>query len=173
MGIRGPAPLPSNVHQLRGNPSRLPANKLRDEVQPVIEIPDAPEHLSPQALQEWQRISVELQALGLVSKIDMAALAVYCQAYGRYVQAEMKLKELGDAGLIESTPSGYKQIGVWLQISNRAVDQMRQFLQEFGMSPSARRGLVATPQVQADMFSEEGQQQSNERDPASRYFQRA
>lgn len=140
----GPKALPANVHRLRGNPSKKSAGELVDEVRPPIEIPDCPSHLLPAAKREWKRVTPLLEELGLVAKIDLAALAVYCQAYGRWRQAEEKIRELNREsplempGLIEKTPSGYKQISVWLQISNRSVEQMYRFLCEFGMSPSAR-----------------------------------
>ena len=172
MGARGPAPLPSNVHQLRGNPSKLPAAKLRDEVQPDIARPDAPAWLLPEAKREWKRLGPELVKLGLISKIDRAAFALYCQAWGRWVQTEAELKKLGADGLIESTPSGYKQMSVLLQIANRSADQVARYQAQFGLSPSARRGLVATPQSgQADMFGHESDDERNS-DPAARYFGR-
>lgn len=148
----GPKPLPKNVHLLMGNPSKLSAAALFDDcIRPATEIPKAPDHLSPEALEEWDRITVELEKLGLVSQIDRAALAVYCQAYGRWVHAENQLTELGDKGLIDYSPNGYKQISVWLQISNRAVDQMKSFLTEFGMTPSAR-SRVTPSSPQGDLF---------------------
>lgn len=147
MGTRGPKPLPNNVHRMNGNPSKKSAHELTDTVRPVIEIPRAPDHLLPDAKKEWRRISKELEILGLISKIDMAALAVYCQAYARWRQAENKLREAGDSGLYDTTPNGYKQISVWLQISNRAVDQMHKFMAEFGMTPSSRSRATASPQL--------------------------
>lgn len=154
MGQRGPKPLPANVHMLRGNPSKLPLSQLMDEVRPPVEIPTCPRHLLPAARREWARISKELRMLGLVSQIDRAALAVYCQAYARWAQAEAKIAEMngadekGEAGLIGYTPSGYQQMSVWLQISNRAVEQMHKALCEFGMTPSARsRVTPSDPQI--------------------------
>lgn len=167
MGTRGPKPLPANVHLLRGNPSKLPMHQLAGAQVPV-EVPAAPAHLLPEARREWKRITVELEKLGLVAQIDRAALAVYCQAYGRWVQAELKLKELakadehGERGMIDTTPSGYKQMGVWLQISNRAVDQMEKFLSHFGMSPSSRSRVTVNPQQ--SLFDDEPG------NPADSYF---
>ncbi len=144
MGQRGPKPLPSNVHRLRGNPSKKPTGELLDDVRPPVEIPGCPSHLLPDARKEWRRITPLLKDLGLIAKIDMAALAVYCQAYGKWRQAELRIREMNERdpvklpGLIGVTPSGYEQMSVWLQISNRAVEQMHKFLAEFGMSPSAR-----------------------------------
>lgn len=136
--------MPSNVHQLPTGGGRKAAAGGTDEVQPVVEIPACPGHLLPVAKVEWLRISPVLLELGLISKLDMAALAVYCQAYARWRQAERKIAQLnaadpeGEAGLIGTTPSGYKQMSTWLQISNRSVETMYKFLCEFGMTPSAR-----------------------------------
>jgi P27 family predicted phage terminase small subunit len=91
----------------------------------------------------------ELQRYGLISKLDRAALAAYCQAYARWKHAEEKLHELGDAGLVETTLTGYRQIGPWLQISNRAVETMQKFLAEFGMSPSARTRVTPSKSPKA------------------------
>ena len=82
MGARGPKPLPSNVHMLRGNPSKKPSHELLDGFQPQVEIPDCPPHLLPEARKEWRRITPELERYGLISKIDRAALALYCAGLG-------------------------------------------------------------------------------------------
>ena len=55
-------------------------------------------------------------------------------------------------------------MSAWLQISNRAVDQMHKFAVEFGMTPSARSRVQPNPQL--DLFDDEGK----DRDPAARYF---
>ena len=164
MGLRGTKPLPANVHILRGNGSKLPASRLIDTVCPPAEIPSAPDHLNEEGLREWGRISQELLKLGLITQIDRAALAVYCQAYGRWVQAERKIANLGDAGLEAETPSGYKQIGVWLQISNRAVEQMHKMMAEFGMTPSARSRVTPSAPQQGDLFN------GTTGNPADKYF---
>lgn len=154
MGARGPKPLPSNVHSLTGNRSKLPANKFKDSLQPEVEIPGCPAHLLPDAKKEWKRITPELEKMRIISKLDRAALAVYCQAYARWVQAENKLKSMDEDGLVDKTRSGYQQISVWLQISNRAVEQMHKFLCEFGMSPSSRSRVTANTSPNLDIFEQ-------------------
>lgn len=151
MGLRGPKPLPNNVHALNGNPSKKSLNSLSGSDVPV-EIPEPPEHLSELAVTEWNRISTELFRLGLIAKIDRANLGVYCQAYARWAEAEAKIAEMGDDGLIQTTVNGYQQMSVWLQISNRAVEQMRSAASEFGMSPSAR--VRVNPNPQLDLFGD-------------------
>lgn len=149
MGQRGPKPLPANVHLLRNNASKKPLGSLLDDVvRPAVDIPECPGHLDRGARAEWKRITPHLQQLGLISQIDRAALAGYCISWSRHVYAETKIRELQDAGLIDMTPSGYKQISAWLQISNRALDQMTKFLAMFGMSPSDRsRVSQSDPQL--------------------------
>lgn len=151
-GQRGPKPKPAHMHLINGNPSKKSLAALQDGTRIPVSVPNMPKHLDRVAKAEWIRISEELRKLGLVSEIDMAALAVYCVAYSRWVKAELMLKKEQEAALIETTPSGYKQIGPWLQISNRAVEQMHKFLAEFGMTPSARNRVTISPQ--GDLFGD-------------------
>jgi P27 family predicted phage terminase small subunit len=152
MAKPGPKPKPSNVHLLHGNRSKLTAQQLqqKDAVLPDVSIPKPPRHLLPEAKKEWERITPELEKLGLISELDMAALAAYCQSYARWSKAEAHLKKLGDTGLIDTTPSGYKQMSTWLQISNRSAEQMHKFMGEFGLTPSTRTRV--TPSPQPDLF---------------------
>ncbi|HSH84368.1 MAG TPA: phage terminase small subunit P27 family [Guyparkeria sp.] len=128
---------------MKGNPSKLPAEALQDGICPDVKIPPCPAHLSAEAKREWKRISKHLLNLGIIAEIDMAALAMYCQAYGRWQQAEEKLAELGREGMVDHTPNGFKQSSTWLTISSKAAEQMRKLLPEFGMTPSARARLSA------------------------------
>ena len=152
MGQRGPKPLPANVHMLRGNPSKKSSAQLRDAISPDVEIPAPPRHLRGEALKEWKRVSIELEKLGLISQIDRAALSMYCTVWGRYVAAEDKLRELGDHGMVDETPNCFEVHGVWLNISNKAMEQCLKFLAEFGMSPAAR-SRVTPAALQIDLFT--------------------
>lgn len=69
-------------------------------------------------------------------------LAGYCQAWGEWAALEERAKtmlgEKGPDGLIDVTPSGYKQIGALVQARDRAFDRMLRAAREFGLSPSSR-----------------------------------
>jgi P27 family predicted phage terminase small subunit len=159
------------VHLLNGNPSKKTASELRGELKPDVVLPEPPPHLSELAKEEWGRLGGEMIRLGLISNLDRAAFAVYCQAYARWVRAEEKLKELGDDSLVETSPNGYKQMSVQLQISNRAVDQMHKFMCEFGMTPSARTRFTNI-NAQLPLFPDANPTTgaSAPADPASRHF---
>jgi len=149
--MRGRKPLPRNVHLLRGNPSGLSKQELSGNRGPAVKIPTPPDHLGGEALAEWGRITGELYSLGLVTAIDRAALALYCESWGLYVQASEQLKALGGALVVEH-PNGFKGPSPWLGIRDKAAEQCRRLLVEFGMSPSSR-SRAQTGQL--DLFDEQ------------------
>jgi len=82
MGLRGPKPMSARAHLMRGNASKKPIAELEDELQLLVELPDMPKHLWPEARREWKRMGADLVDAGLVAKIDRAELAIYCQGLG-------------------------------------------------------------------------------------------
>ena len=55
------------------------------------------------ARDEWHRIAGSLHQMGVLTTVDRAALAAYCQAHARWVEAGEKLQE---TPLVLKTPSG-------------------------------------------------------------------
>jgi len=131
-------PVPTNLKLLKGTFRKNEA--VENEVQPDLNIPSPPEHLNQIASVEWGRISQQLYKLGLLSDIDRAALAAYCVAYSRWVLAEQKLNEQGFT--IETTNGNIIQNPI-VGIANQAMEHMRKFLVEFGMTPSSRTKVSA------------------------------
>ncbi len=82
-----------------------------------------------------------------LSRIDRAALAAYCQAWGRWVEAEEALRKYG---VMIKSPSGFPMQSPYLAIANKAMEQMRAMLTEFGMSPSSRTRVHADPNLTMD-----------------------
>lgn len=165
MGSRGPKQMPDNIRILTGNRGKRALPNNAGLLAPDIEIPDCPTHLTAEAKKEWARVAPELLKIRIITQLDRAALAAYCQAYGRWVEAERRIKELNDAGkkngaqcagLYDMTPNGFKQISVWLQISNRATTEMHKWMAEFGMTP-ANRVKIQQAQVpeQNDLFPDD------------------
>lgn len=136
----GPPPKPTHLKLLAGNPGHRPLNKR--EAQPKIEIPTCPAHLSTEARKEWKRVAKQLRKLGLLSKIDRAALAAYCQAWGRWIEAEDNLKQ---HGTIINAKYGYPIMSPWLSVANGALQHMRAYMTEFGLTPASRSRIEAAP----------------------------
>ncbi|GKY89888.1 phage terminase small subunit P27 family [Sinisalibacter aestuarii] len=66
-------------------------------------LPRCPSHLSDAARKEWRRLATPLHEAGLVTLADRAALAAYCQAWARWVEAEEHLRKTPS---LLKTPSG-------------------------------------------------------------------
>jgi P27 family predicted phage terminase small subunit len=99
-----------------------------------------PPHLNTAAAAEWRRIAKALQQAGVLTTFDRAALAAYCQAWGRWVEAEERRKET--PALIK-TPSGYVQQSPWLGIANKQLELMGRYMVELGLTPAARSRVMA------------------------------
>jgi P27 family predicted phage terminase small subunit len=119
-------------------PSALTGNRSEREPTPPNALPRCPGHLSDVARKEWRRLARPLHDMGVLSTVDRAALAAYCQSYGRWVEAERKLKE---TPLLLKTPSGYVQQSPWLSVSNKQLELMGRYMAELGLTPAARRRI--------------------------------
>src|SRR5665213_222100 len=155
----GRKPKPTHLKLVTGNPGKRALN-LR-EPRPVPAIPVPPAELVPEARQEWERVSVELHALGILTGIDRAALAAYCQAYGRWTQAEQAIARMAardelTGGLMIRTTNGNAIQNPLVGTANKAMADMVRYAAEFGMTPSARTRIEA--------------QAPEPDDPAERYF---
>lgn len=153
MGQRGPQPQAAVLKLMRGNPGKRPLN-LADGVNPEVAVPDIPRHLNKEARKEWKRITVELETLGLISRLDRAALSLYCQAWGRLVELETAFQKRADrlaqegkdptAAYVDVTASGYRANAAEINMINALQDQVHKFLQSFGLSPSSRSRVTAS-----------------------------
>ena len=135
---RGRKPLPTALKRAAGNPGKRRLNPA--EPAPPEGLPTAPPHLSPAAVAEWERVAETLHDMGVLSVVDRAGLAAYCQAYGRWVEAEEKLK---DGPPLVKTASGYVQQSPWLTVANKQLELMGRFMAEFGMTPASRSRVAA------------------------------
>ena len=131
--MAGRRPKPTKLKLLQGTQRSDRVN--RQEPNSKLEIPSCPRHIQGESRREWKRITKELGAVGLVTRVDRAAIGAYCEAYGRWSEAVSKLHE---KGLLVKAPSGYPILNPYLSIINSALDQMRKFLTEFGMTPRSR-----------------------------------
>lgn len=118
---------------------RKPIPRARDHVtRPLASLPRCPAHLNELARKEWRRLATPLHEAGLLTLADRAALAAYCAAYARWVEAE---EHLSKGPPLIKTPSGYVQQSPWLTVANKQLEIMGRFMAELGLSPSARTRL--------------------------------
>lgn len=157
----GRKPKPTYLKVVTGNPGKRALPTAEAKVAPAL--PSPPPHLADEAKVEWGRVSEELYKIGLLSGVDRAALAAYCQAYARWVQAERAIAEMAKrdqltGGLMIKTTNGNAIQNPLVGTANKAAADMVRFAAEFGMTPSARSRINATPPGEG------------ERDPAAQFF---
>jgi len=140
---QGRKPKPREFHVING--TDRPCRRNKEEPKPDIpdEIPSAPEFLSDSAQAEWDNISKKLYNNGLLTEIDYSALALYCQAWGEFVDAQLEIYGDEEKGIVGKGFTVISDKGNELQnplvgISHRAMELCHKFLTEFGMTPSSR-----------------------------------
>jgi P27 family predicted phage terminase small subunit len=135
--VKGRKPKPS------GMSSRRPRRSADAR---TARLPVCPPHLQGEARKEWRRLGKKLVACGLLTEIDGTALALYCQAWARWTEAEANLLRYGT---VIKAPSGYPMASPYLSIANTAMTQMTRLLVEFGMTPSSRSRVAVVPPAAA------------------------
>ena len=123
MATRGRKPTPTAIKELEGNPGKRPLNTK--EPKPVKKAPSCP---------KW------LEQIGILTEVDMAAFAGYCQAYARWKEAEEFITQHGS---IVKTPSGYWQQVPQVSIAQTYLKIMNRFAEQFGLTPSSRSRIIA------------------------------
>ena len=138
MATRGRKPTPTAIKMLEGNPGKRPLNTK--EPKPAKKAPSCPKWLEPEAKKEWRRLAKQMEQIGILTEVDMAAFAGYCQAYARWKEAEEFITQHGS---IVKTPSGYWQQVPQVSIAQTYLKIMNRFAEQFGLTPSSRSRIIA------------------------------
>lgn len=168
MGRRGPPKKPTELKLIQGVPggkSKLAKNEPKPKkvcgARPPRDLPKA-------ARKTWKDTASRLEALGLLTEIDLSALAQYCDVTLRWQQARDFLDKNGFYYAIYEKPTReelaaaakdgspvkqrlkymvqFPQVNIYAQFGK----QRMQLAAQFGMTPSARAGLGIASTVPAE-----------------------
>lgn len=134
---------PNQLHILEGTFRR---DRHGGTVEAAPGVPTRPSWLCTEAKREWSRIVPHLARLGLLSKVDRASLAAYCQSWARYRQAEEIVVRKGSTML---TAKGNEIQRPEVSIARNYLDSCRRMAAEFGLTPNAR-GKMTIPDPPED-----------------------
>lgn len=143
--MAGRRPIPTALKVLRGNPGKRPLNAA--EPRPRASAPACPRELNAVARKEWRRIVREFSALGVLTQLDRAALAMYCNAWAQWLDAVAKLAKVG---YLIPSPSGYPIQNPYVAIKAQAEKVMAKMAVECGMTPAARSKVHAAAREDDD-----------------------
>jgi P27 family predicted phage terminase small subunit len=146
--MRGRRPKPSRIKILAGNPGKRPMNTNEPRPEPMV--PDCPSELGPTARQEWERLAGELGRLRILTVLDRAALAAYCNAYGLWAEATEAIQKYGT---MVKSPTGYPIQSPYVSIANRQAEIMIRIASEFGFTPASRSRITIAVNAEPDLFS--------------------
>lgn len=156
MGQRGPAPKPTTLKELAGNPGkhRLPPN----EPKPPVKLPEPPNHLSPVAREAWYRFGRYLEKLGVLTELDAVAFERGCEVYAEVCELQKDIRENGRAQKVE-TKSGdiMERARPQVQMYQNADQRLKLWLVQFGMTPASRSNV-------------HGEAPEDDSDPAAEFF---
>jgi P27 family predicted phage terminase small subunit len=126
-------------------------------IQPKNDNIKCPSWLDPLAKKEWKRIVNELIELGLLTNLDTTALAIYCDAYSKYLDASKSIQEHGTT-VSYTNASGNTNITVspYVQVQTKYADLIRKCASDLGLTVSSRL-KITVPKVEKepDEFEEE------------------
>jgi len=146
--MRGREPTPTRLRQLRGNPGKRTLNG--QEPRPVVRAPPCPRELSPVAKKEWRRLAHQLNVMKLMTDLDRAILAAYCQAYALWAEAVSALRKYGT---MVKSPSGFPMQSPYVAVANKQAELMIHIAVEFGLTPSSRSRLAVSARTAGGMTS--------------------
>ena len=140
-------PVPFPLKLLRGNPGKRP---MKPEPHPEIaaDVPEPPPFITGYAADEWWRTAPELHRLGLLTRIDVPALAAYCHAYGQWRMAaeslaKMQANDPTMNAMIIKTKYGDAAMNPLVSIARKHAGDVIRYASEFGLTPVARTRLAA------------------------------
>ena len=92
----------------------------------------------------------DLAPLNLINPLFRSALAGYCDAWSRWVEASEGLQKHGM--LVKGRLAGEPVRSPYLAIVNQSLEQMKGFLVEFGLTPSASSRIHVEKPVEESAF---------------------
>jgi P27 family predicted phage terminase small subunit len=138
--MAGRKPIPTNLKLIRG--TARPHRMNKDEPTPPISAPEPPAHLDERARSKFAELAAMLARCGVMTELDRDALARYCVIWCRWVDAEAEIKRKGP---IVKTEAGNIIHSPYLAVANRSHRQLAQLEGEFGLTPSSRSRVRASP----------------------------
>lgn len=146
MGKRGPAPTPTNILILKGNPGKRPLNISEPTPPPELSgMPKPPSFLDEYGLEEWNKKCVGLHAMGILSEVDDAILAAYCDCVSLWRRCSEQLKILALSSplkaLVGVSANGGEVQHPLVGMANTAKRDAIKYAQYLGLSASARREM--------------------------------
>ena len=98
-----------------------------------------PEYLNPPGRKKWNELVRLLREQGILEKTDLGSLEACCVAYDEMVACQLAINEKG--GIVAYTNGKSSQQVPLISVKNKAMDNYKKYMTEFGLSPASRAKL--------------------------------
>lgn len=148
--MAGRKPLPTHLKIVKG--TARPHRLNKDEPRPPVTVPAPPAHLDERARDKFTDLAEMLARYGVMTELDVGALARYAVVWCRWTDAEAEVKRRGP---VVKTEAGNIVQNPFLAVANKCVLQLTQIEAEFGLTPASRSRIrAAAPTYTSDPFEE-------------------
>lgn len=122
-----------------------------NEPEPDRGIPKCPAHFNGRAKEAWKRIGPMLDRMGVLTQADGAALELLCDAYADYRDASEVIRVSGST-YTTTTQQGDTMYRPRPEVAmrNDAWRRVASMASEFGLNPSSRSKVSASPEGDDD-----------------------
>jgi len=132
--MRGRKPKPTHLKVLQGTSRKDRTNVDEPKfMKPKVMRP--PPWLGAHGKKAFKVLSKMLTEAGILRISDRMALEILCAKYGEFMEATAIIESEGSHYVM---PSGQKRVHPAIKIRSDAQIQLRQFMTEFGLTPSSR-----------------------------------
>ena len=141
MGKRGPAPKPTSLRLLQGNPGKRPLNKQEPKPE-ILKSKDPPNYFSDEAVEVWNRLVPMLARIGLFTEADYNTLVRYIDMLMLYDKAREEV-EISGATYTAINKQGGEYIAQRPEVSimRTCSEHLLKIEQQFGLTPASRTSI--------------------------------
>ncbi len=162
--MAGRRPKPTALRELQGGGGHRPHPK--DEWKPEAGAPEMPRGLRKAARRAWVHWCAILVPPGILTKADGPALAIACDAFADWEEAQ---KDLLKTGLVLDTPVLDKENKPIMyegrilmvrkenpafNVKTKAVNTLKKFIIEFGLTPASRPKIHGEKEKPSDPLTD-------------------
>lgn len=143
MAKPGPAPKPTALKVVKGNPGKRPLPKNEPKYEAVVKIPTPPSWLSKEGKAHYKRLATRLVKANVLTTNDTESLAILADAYATFIYAQKEIQKKG------ATVGGVKsqsKLNPYLSIADKAWLKIKALTPEFGMTPASRTRIETLPE---------------------------
>ncbi|MDQ0204078.1 phage terminase small subunit P27 family [Pectinatus haikarae] len=101
-----------------------------------------PAWLDEDAAAEFTRVVAEAGQIDLLDNLDLAILAIYANAWSRYMKLVQHIHDYGDTGYRKNGYGEYETVSPYLSAQERYVKQIMQCSTKLGLATTDRLKLI-------------------------------